>query len=161
MISRAGLYKKYYFLYLTFLFFLNLIPYYGPVNIPWLFVALCVLPLFWGIAYSFKTTLFWGVFVAAVSFQHNFSFLCISFSGVAAVSFLVRKLNKRPVLYAASGVLASLVYVLSLAIAGDYALLRVAITAVLTTSVYFLHVVILATVLPESVQGVFDTGELA
>lgn len=112
------IYKSYFFIYLTALFFCELLlPLQYPF--PLLTAGLVVSPLFFGFGYSIMAACFWGIIMGAVSYRVPFLYLVMYCVNVLGVTFIIRKLDNKLFVYTVSSVLAGIVYCVSVGAVGE------------------------------------------
>lgn len=144
MHGSLRLYKVYYSFYLVCLFFLQLLPSRGVIDIPWLFLALSASPLYFGISYALTGAFFWGIIVGALAFQNVFFHLFIFTGGAVTAFFLSQKLSTKKAVYATCTVSVSVLYTVFLSLLGEYSFLRLCATFMSIAAVYLLHLFVLA-----------------
>jgi|GEM_PF-2822490 len=122
-IPSLRLYKTCFFVYLTILFFGELLL---PLRYPFplLTVGLAIAPLFFGFGYSIIVAGFWGVVMGVISYRAPFLYAAIYGINVLSVVFLIKKLDHKLLLYVSTAVITSVVYGVSVGAVGELPLLK-------------------------------------
>lgn len=122
-IPSVRLYKCYYFVYLSVLFFCELLL---PVRYPFplLTVGLAVAPLFFGLGYSIIVSFFWGLIMGVISYRTPFFYLGVYGVNTLSVAFIMRKFDHKLLVAVSCAVLISLVYCISAGAAGDISVVK-------------------------------------
>lgn len=144
MSGSLRLYKVYYFFYLVCLFFLQLLPARGMIDIPWLFLALSAAPLYFGISYALTGAFFWGIIVGALAFQNKFFHLFIFTGGAVTAFFFSQKLSTKKAVYTACSLSVGALYTVFLSLFGEYPFLKLCAIFIVLTFVYCMHLYVLA-----------------